>query len=73
MSQDNVRDAIAIMLTIVFCFLMCKNGVVPQDFLGVFMLVLGFFFGAKKDPNTGGSNTVSTTLTETTPKSEVKP
>ena len=72
MTQDNVRDIIAIMLTLVFCILMFKNGVVPQDFLGVFMLVLGFFFGAKKDPNTNGSTTVSTTLTETTPKIEVK-
>jgi len=73
MNQDNIRDTIAIILTIVFSGLMLWKGNVPQDFLGVYMLVLGFFFGAKKDPNTGGSNTVSTTVTETTPKVEVKP
>ncbi len=40
-----VKKIIALLLTIVFCFLSIKQKVSSQEFLTVFSLVIAFYFG----------------------------
>lgn len=51
----DVKSIVTLSLTGVFCVL-CRKGVMPQEFLSVYMLVLGFYFNAqaskKKDNGT---------------------
>lgn len=40
-----IKKLIALLLTIVFCILSCSNKVSSTEFLSVFTLVIGFYFG----------------------------
>lgn len=61
-NSDNVRDAIAIILTVAFAIMMCWKGVLPQEFMDVYMIVLGFFFAVPRN----GSTTITTPPTAST-------
>ena len=54
----DVKSLVTLSLTGVFCALSFK-GVVPREFLSIYMLVIGFYFGnqiaKKKDTATGTS------------------
>lgn len=67
MNSDNVRDSIAIILTISFAIMMCLKGSLPQEFMDVYMIVLGFFFAVPR-----GNYTTITTPPETAVKTETK-
>lgn len=67
MNSDNVRDSIAIILTVSFAIMMCWKGSLPQEFMDVYMIVLGFFFAVPRS----GSTTI-TAPPDTTVKTETK-
>lgn len=71
-NADNVRDSIAIVLTLAFAGLMIYKGAAPQEFMDVYMIVLGFFFAVPRN----GSTTITAppdTTVKTETKTEVKP
>lgn len=41
----NVKTIITILLTLVFCFLCITGSIVPELFMTVFTVVIGFYFG----------------------------
>jgi hypothetical protein len=42
---DNVRKVIALLLTIVFCYLSIQGKINQDQFIPVFSMVLGYYFG----------------------------
>ena len=54
----DVKSLVTLFLTGVFCVLAIKGGV-PQEFLAIYTMVIGFYFGnqiaKKKDTSTGTS------------------
>jgi hypothetical protein len=41
----NVKTIITILLTLVFCYLCVIGAIVPELFMTVFTVVIGFYFG----------------------------
>ncbi len=41
----NVRKVIALLLTIVFCYLSIRGKITQDQFIPVFSMVLGYYFG----------------------------
>lgn len=47
----DVKSIVTIALTIVFCILTVK-GFIPQEFLTIYTIVIGFYFGTQYAKNT---------------------
>ncbi len=45
MKLIEIKKIIALILTIVFCYLSITNSLAPEQFLTVFSLVIAFYFG----------------------------
>ena len=48
----DVKSIMTLMLTLVFCILALRAGVLTAEFLSIFTMIVGFYFGtqsAKKD------------------------
>lgn len=55
----SVRKAIALMITLVFCFLAIQGRVKSEEFIPVFSMIVGYYFGKSTALDVPGKNTKS--------------
>lgn len=46
-----VKSIVTILLTIVFAILLLKSGSIPEQFLTIYTVVIGFYFGTQAEKN----------------------
>ena len=61
-----VKSIVTFFLTIVFCILSVKGVITGPEFLTVFTMVMGFYFGTQSAKNTPKDIVKTTTTTEGT-------
>lgn len=44
-----VKSIMTLSLTIVFCYLACRGVVSGQEFLSIFTMIVGFYFGTQSE------------------------
>lgn len=44
-----VKTIVTLLLTIVFCFLAITGAIVPELFMSIFTMIIGFYFGTQNE------------------------
>lgn len=47
----DVKSIVTILLCIIFCILSCFGKINPEQFMAIFTMIIGFYFGTQKAKN----------------------
>ena len=57
----DVKSIVTILVTLVFCYLSIVGAITPEQFITIFTIVIGFYFGVQSERKKNNNQTVEKT------------